>query len=50
MDLLTSPQVGNHVLVNVESVFNGGIIVAFNSLEGHEYRGALLSTSCSTCR
>ena len=45
------PQVESTVSVNVESVFNEGLIVAFNSSDGCEYRGALLrTTQCSTCR
>ena len=43
-------QAGKRVLVNVEGVFNGGMIVALNTSEGSEFRGALLQTSsCSTC-
>ena len=38
-----------HVLVDVEGLFNGGMIVAFTSPDGCEYRGALLRASCSSC-
>ena len=51
MDSVSDLQAGKRVLVNVEGVFNGGMIVAFNTPEGSEFRGALLQTSssCSTC-
>ena len=51
MDSLTGPEIDSTVMVNVESVFNEGMIVVFNSSDGQEYRGALLRTSqCGTCR
>ena len=51
MESMSSAQAGKRVLVNVEGVFKGGMIVAFNTSEGCEFRGALLQTSsCSTCR
>ncbi len=50
MESLPNLEAGKNVLVNVEGVFNGGMIVAFNTPEGSEFRGALLQTSsCSTC-
>jgi hypothetical protein len=50
MESLPNLEAGKNVLVNVEGVFNGGVIVAFNTSEGSEFRGALLQTSsCSTC-